>query len=226
MSPAGSSVWEVIGDAPESLSDWATAKLSEVIVLGELLPGEPLVIKTLSEQLGISVTPLREALQRLTVLGLVTQRNRRAWVTPLSHAELTDIYEMRQMLEPLAVERSVAAADDAWVSTLTQARDDMADAAHRGAMAFELAHRKFHQTLISCCPSPYLCRFVGTLLDGSSRYRMVAIKHADYSTREHEQLYEAARRRDGAATGRLALEHIVKLTHDQVEALEARGLLQ
>lgn len=225
MKPAGS-VWEAIGDAPESLADWATTKLSEVIVLGELLPGEPLVIKTLSEQLGISVTPLREALQRLTTLGLVTQRNRRAWVTPLSHAELTDIYEMRQMLEPLAVERSVGAASDAWIVALTQARDEMAEAAQRGAMAFELAHRKFHLTLIDCCPSPYLRRFVATLLDGSARYRMVAIKHADYSTLEHERLYEAARRRDGATTSRLALDHIVRLTHDQVEALKARGLLQ
>jgi len=225
MNPA-SSVWEEIGTAPESLADWATQKLSEVIVLGELPPGEPLVIKTLSERLGISVTPLREALQRLTTLGLVMQRNRRAWVAPLSHAELADIDEMRQMLEPLAVERSIGAAGDAWVSALNQAHDDMTNAAQRGAMAFELAHRKFHLTLISCCPSPYLSRFVGSLLDGSSRYRMLAIKHADYSSREHEQLFEAARRRDKAAARKLALEHIVRLTQSQVAALEERGLLQ
>lgn len=221
-----SSVWEVFGDAPDSLADWATQKLSEVIVLGELLPGEPLVIKTLSEQLGISVTPLREALQRLTTLGLVTQRNRRAWVAPLSHAELADIYEMRQMLEPLAVERSIGAASEAWVGILNKAHDDMANAAQHGTITFELAHRKFHSTLISCCPSPYLRRFVGSLLDGSSRYRMVAIKHADYSTREHDQLYEAARRRDGATARKLALEHIVRLTQSQVAALEERGLLR
>jgi DNA-binding GntR family transcriptional regulator len=225
MNPANS-VWEEIGTAPESLADWATQKLSEVIVLGELPPGEPLVIKTLSQRLGISVTPLREALQRLTTLGLVMQRNRRAWVAPLSHAELADIDEMRQMLEPLAVERSIGAADDAWVGTLSQAYDDMASAAQRGAMAFELAHRKFHLTLISCCPSPYLRRFVGSLLDGSSRYRMLAIKHADYSSREHEQLYEAARRRDKAAARKLALDHIVHLTQSQVAALEERGLLR
>lgn len=219
------SVWEGIGQAPDSLADWATETLRQIIIVGELAPGAPIVIKDLSQRLGISVTPLREALQRLTAYGLVEQRNRRAYVAPLSHAELEDIYELRKLLEPQAVERSVLHADEGWLRQLDHAYGSMVGAADSGSVTFEIAHREFHRTLIHCCPSPYLRRFVGNLLDASSRYRMLAIAHSDYSSQAHDELYEASRRQQADRAGQLILEHIVTLTQSQLERLQALGLL-
>lgn len=219
------SVWTGIGHAPDSLADWATETLRHVIIVGELPPGAPIVVKDLSQRLGISVTPLREALQRLTAYGLVEQRNRRAYVAPVSHSDLADIYELRKMLEPQAVERSVGDADDAWLRRLDHAYGSMVGAADSGSIAFELAHREFHRTLIQRCPSPYLRRFVGELLDASSRYRMLAIAHSDYSSEAHDQLYEASRRQNADRAGQLILEHIVTLTKTQLERLRSLGLL-
>jgi GntR family carbon starvation induced transcriptional regulator len=219
------SVWEGIGQAPDSLAEWATEALRQIIIMGELPPGAPIVIKDLSERLGISVTPLREALQRLTAYGLVEQRSRRAFVAPVSHRELEDIYELRKLLEPQAVERSVAHADGIWLRQLDHAYGTMVGAAESGSIAFEVAHREFHRTLIRCCPSPYLRRFVGSLLDASSRYRMLAIAHSDYSSQAHDQLYEASRRQNSSRAGQLILEHVVTLTHSQLERLQSLGLL-
>lgn len=219
------SVWDRIGQAPDSLAEWAVEALRQTIIMGELPPGAPIVIKDLSERLGISVTPLREALQRLTAYGLVEQRSRRAYVAPMSYSELEDIYELRKLLEPQAVERSVAHANDAWLRQLDNAYGSMVGAAESGSIAFEVAHREFHRTLIQCCPSPYLRRFAGNLLDASSRYRMLAIAHSDYSSQAHDQLYEASRRQNSSRAGQLILKHIVTLTHSQLDRLESLGLL-
>lgn len=225
MSDA-SNVWEDIGEAPDSLADWATETLRRLIIVGELKPGAPIVIKDLSHRLGISVTPLREALQRLTAYGLIESRNRRAYVVPVSRTELEDIYELRKILEPQAVERSVANADDVWLRQLDHAYGSMVGAADGGNVAFEVAHREFHRTLIRCCPSPYLRRFVDNLLDASSRYRMLGVSHTAYSSQAHDQLYEAGRRRHAGRARELSIEHIVTLTQSQVDQLESLGLLR
>jgi len=87
------------------LHEHAARKLRALIVRGDLLPGEPLLEVNLSEALGISRTPLREALKQLAAEGLVElQLNRSAVVAPLRREELTELFEAVSGIERCAAE--------------------------------------------------------------------------------------------------------------------------
>lgn len=216
---------DAIGSTPTSFTAWATETLRRAIILGKLNPGAPIGIKETAEQFGVSVTPLREALQRLASTGLVYQSNRRFFVSKLSRDDLSNLYELRQQLEPQAVEHSVLAADDSWLASLQRVHAKMEGAVGPNNEKFEIAHREFHRTLIERAPSAYLRRFVGELLDGSSRYRILAIQHTDYTMMAHDELYQAGLRRDSRAAHDAALDHIVTLTQSQMEKLYELGFL-
>src|ERR671915_1528247 len=85
------------------------------IIEGVLTPGQRLRASDLTQRYGVSATPLREALQRLAAQNLVELGPRLgATVAPISESELRDIYFLRQMLETVALERSIAHGDEAW----------------------------------------------------------------------------------------------------------------
>jgi GntR family carbon starvation induced transcriptional regulator len=147
---------------PMTRSAWADHRLREAIVGGRLLPGDPLVISTLAKELGVSATPLREALGRLAAEGLVDlQAHGSARVASVDLREAVEIYELRQVLEPMALERSVARADDGF--------DDRVEAAWQRLTLSRLStasdHAAFHRELLSCCDSTWMLRLSTLLSD-------------------------------------------------------------
>jgi len=90
----------MVADKPEPLIDSVYARLRDLILSNVLRAGQKLVDRDLAEQLGVSRTPVREALGRLAMMGLVESRSRRGYyVRQYSAEEVSDLYEYRKILE-------------------------------------------------------------------------------------------------------------------------------
>jgi DNA-binding GntR family transcriptional regulator len=196
------------GDTRISRSTLA-AQLEEAIRLdiigGALEPGLRLRASDLTKRYGVSATPLREALQRLAAQNLVELGPRLgATVAPISKPELEDIYWLRELLEGVALERSIRLAGPDWDKRITAAYRAFEDTQGTGpattradALNWSAVHRAFHEALFEDCNSPWLLRFVGVLGDHSERYRMLSMRRGlRHSLQEHRDIYEAAMARD------------------------------
>ena len=147
---------------PMTRTQWADNQLRAAILRGEIGPGDQLVISTLAVQLGISATPLREALRNLAAEGLVElQSHGSARVAEVDLGEATELYELRLALEPMALERSVARGDDAYRSRVKAAWESMTVA----RIATPSTHAAFHRELLSACDSRWLTRIATMLAD-------------------------------------------------------------
>jgi DNA-binding GntR family transcriptional regulator len=154
--------------------------IKHAILTGELRPGQSLVETDLAAVLGVSKTPVREALKTLAGAGLVTMSPYRGAVVRMVDDEhARHIYDIRLLLEPEALGRAIAAGHDWRVARLTLLRaDTAANQAERS-----LANRDFHRELYAGCGNPLL---TGVLDDLRDQTALVSV---------------AAWRRDPAANG-------------------------
>ncbi|MEI7592242.1 MAG: GntR family transcriptional regulator [Actinomycetes bacterium] len=152
-------------EPPPTLTEWADQQLRASILDGDYRPGDSLVISTLSEQLNLSATPLREALRKLAAEGLVVlQSHGSARVSEVDLHEANEIYEMRLLLEPMALERAVEAGDAAYRGRVEATWSSLTSA--RIASASD--HAAFHRALLSACDSAWLLRLATMLSDRAS----------------------------------------------------------
>ena len=164
---------------PPTRSDWAMARLSDGIITGALAPGQRLRAAALAEEWGLSQTPVREALQRLSGIGLVEATpNRGVRVAPVVQDEMGDVYSLRLLLEPFALRLSLERRDAAWRYELHRSFEAL-EATLAGNMsdlpAFERVHTQFHETLLARCDSTWLMRLSRMLSTHSARYRLLSL---------------------------------------------------
>nr|WP_300315830.1 FCD domain-containing protein [Halomonas sp.] len=195
-------------------TSWIYDTLRQDLVNGRFTAGEKLAISALKQQYGVGLSPLREALNRLSAYGLLIQENQRGFRVPrLARDELDDIADMRCALEGMALERAIQRGDAEWESELLAAahRLKRADEAPEMAEAWERLHTQFHRTLVSPCGSPWLLRFIEQLHDQFDRYRRLA--PGDPEVRrvldaQHGELVDLALARDVKAARALMDDHI------------------
>jgi DNA-binding GntR family transcriptional regulator len=148
-------------------------------MIGELAPGQRLKAEELAVTWGVSPTPVREALQRLTALGLVRSiPNRGMRVADVAAGEMHEVYGIRLLLEPFALRLSLENRDDEFDDAVRQAFAPLEKqllASHSDVFAFEQVHRTFHQALLRCCDCNWLTRIIETLRTHSVRYRLLTI---------------------------------------------------
>jgi DNA-binding GntR family transcriptional regulator len=184
-------------DAPPTRAEWVDSLLRRAIVHGELAPGEKLYAEKLAERWGVSPTPLRETFQRLASEGLVVlEPQRGARVAPLDAGDASEIYEMRLLLDPVAIAQSVrAGSGDPSFRAEVEAAHKSLTARHRSVAAYHDAHRHFHLVLVSLCPNARMRSQVAQLLEHSQRFQMAGVatgaREGD-SVQEHRLLSEAA----------------------------------
>lgn len=215
-------------EMPLSRTEWATEKLQQAILSGDLTPGERLSSSELAKRWSMSATPLREALQRLAADGLVEYVPQRgARVSEVLPRDINEVYELRLLLEPMALERSLKRVDDGWrqraKSTYARLRAEL-EGGLDDMMVFERVNRDFHQALLSRCDSAWLLRIVHMLADNSVRYRALSWWPRggdDEILREHEELYEACVAGEIERAVELISEHL-RRTRDAI--LESRKL--
>ncbi len=132
------------------LRDRVLDALREAIISAELKPGDPLIELELSNQLGVSRAPLREAIQILSREGLVeTMPYRGAIVRNLTRRDIEELYSLRSVLESFAAQRIIERSDPAHVARLRAIFETMLAAAKDGDLkAVNNIDREFHDTLI------------------------------------------------------------------------------
>jgi DNA-binding GntR family transcriptional regulator len=188
--------------------------LRQMIVKGDIPPGTELSQVKLAQTIGVSTTPLREALSRLEAEGLVeSRRNRRPRVPPFDPTELDAVYCHRVLLESLAISLTVPQLSEediealrADLKTMRRADDDPA--------AWDAAHASFHLGLVSRCTPPLREQIAG-FMARSGRYRRMSVLGDDPAGRsagdqEHEAILEACAAGDAREASLLLARHLAR----------------
>ena len=199
----------------ENLTLWQRVydHLRAAILSGRLEPGAELAEVPLSEELGVSRGPIREAIGRLASEGLVTVRPRRgAVVSPLSKEEFLELYQVREALERMAVKLAVRRLQPEDFAALQGLIDDMATHAERGQVdEFFEANAAFHARLVDASGNAKLGELYRQLLDQIGRYRTRSLRlrgNLQRSIAEHAAILRAAKRGDAERAAHLMSEHI------------------
>jgi DNA-binding GntR family transcriptional regulator len=216
----------------KTLADQAFKALRKDVLAGRLQPGSRLRLNEIQLRYSLGLSPVREALMRLSSEGLVVADGQRGFsVASVSLDELHDVTRTRERVEALAIRDAITHGDADWEA-------DMMAAFHRlrrapvplstqedgVANAWEVLHRDFHQALVSACGSPWLLRLHTQLVEHSERYRRVRLFRVTPSAlllrdveKEHEAIMKAALARDADKTCTLMEKHL-RRTEKMVEA--------
>jgi GntR family transcriptional regulator, carbon starvation induced regulator len=203
-------------DVPPSRTVWVTDRLRQDIFSGRIPPGTRLRNRDLQERYVISATPLREALQRLASEGLVVMTPQLgAQVSGLDRAEAEQLYELRLMLEPQAIRRSLRRAPDERREQIGRAYSDMAVRGDASAFA---AHNAFHRLMRADCDSGWMLRIVDQLAINCERYRRLDGQgHSPSVLDEHARLWHACEAGQADLAADIMTEHLVNI-RDRIRA--------
>jgi DNA-binding GntR family transcriptional regulator len=198
---------------PESLVDQAYVRLRALILSGGLSPGEQLRQQTLAGELGISRTPLREALNRLASEGLIEFRlHRSAVVAEFSQRDIEADYEARRILEPAAARLAAQRCDPKTIAALKAALEAAEDAGDDLDRQFA-ANRAFHRALVAGSGNPNLVRFSDELWGGrvapyvyARQTRQTGRQRRD--RREHARIVRLIAAGDGDEAAAAVDEHL------------------
>jgi DNA-binding GntR family transcriptional regulator len=185
----------------------AYEELRRRILAGELAAGAALHQEQLAAELGVSTTPLREALRSLESEGLVRSRTHRdVIVAPLDDHEIVEVYEVRRHLEGLAARFAAQNADEAARERIRQATQQLRKR-HADPVA---ANREFHRSIYLASGNAVLIEMLEALWNRSDRYRRFSRSIADRpdTVAEHEALAEAVLSGKAKVAERLMLAHI------------------
>lgn len=178
------------------LRDVVFQTLRQAIITGEFAPGERLMEISLAERLGVSRTPVREAIRKLELEGLVVMIPRKgAEVAKITKERLRDVLEVRCALEELAATLACQRIDEAGKERLKNCHEEFIQAVEQGD-ALEIANQDetFHECIFEATGNDRLLQIVHNLKEQMYRYRMEYVKDASYRKElvaEHEKLLGA-----------------------------------
>lgn len=212
-----------LGDVPRRTAyEEVLDRLRRAILGGVLAPGTPLVLSELSTQLGVSRTPIREAIRDLASEGLVdfdAYRSSTVHVPTLAEAE--EVYELRLTLEPIAVRRAVPRISDAEVADARELHERMLKTDDVGTWV-EL-NRDFHALLTRPADSPRLLSIIASLRNAAAIQVALSIRATITQlvggNEDHEHIIEAYASRAVEAAVDLTQQHL-RSTLAVIEAYE------
>jgi len=200
-------------DRPEALGDQVYRTLRDYLGSHVIVPGQRLQEAPLALQLGVSRTPVREALARLVSEGLIAAEGRSFTVPVLSDADVDEIYELRGLLEPAALAQAAASAPASAALAGIAVALKAAEAADRAgdAEAFIEANARFHAAWHALVANRRLLRAIA-LSAGHVRYlRVLTLNHAaarKAALAGMKNILGALRKRDPERAARVMREHL------------------
>jgi DNA-binding GntR family transcriptional regulator len=180
------------------------------ILRGMLAPGSAVNQEALAADLGVSITPLREALRRLEMEGLIRlEAHRTMIITPLTSQELHEMYAIRMELDPLAAGLAAANASESQLEVISRlARQE---AVSDPVLQLE-RNRGFHRAVYSSSQNGALISLLDQLWDRTDRYRVILIREelveGPTSRQEHIDIADAVAARKVETAARLMRAHI------------------
>ena len=195
------------------LRDVVFNTLRQAILKGELAPGERLMEIQLAEKLGVSRTPIREAIRKLELEGLVLMIPRKgAEVAKISEKSLRDVLEVRRSLEELAIELACQRMSEEDMDELERVQGNFRNAIARGeAMTIAETDEQYHDVIYQGTGNDKLVQMLNNLREQMYRYRLEYIKDADKRQIlmvEHEHILKALTLRHIQEAKMAVREHI------------------
>lgn len=200
--------------APLSKEDFAYERLRTAILSAELAPGTALQQVELARRLGISAIPVRGALKRLAIEGLVTQESHRTpTVATLELKELEEVLLIRTHLEILAIRQAVPCMTPVHLKRIRQLLQDLAFALkHDDMLRFGSLNRQFHFAIFEACPQRLLVQMISDFWDKTDRYRsrqrfVLVPQLAKESLRDHRRIADYVEKGAAAKAAHLLAQH-------------------
>jgi len=198
--------------APRALYEEVAELLRQRIFARELEPGSWIDEMRIAEELGISRTPLREALKVLAAEGLVTMKVRRgAYVTEVSEKDLRDVYHLLALLESDAARVVASRASDAQLAELQTQHQALEAAVHDRDRFFEI-NEAFHRLLLDLSDNKWRNQMVADLrkvMKLNRHQSLLKSGRISESLQEHRLLLQALQSRDAAASAQRMREHFL-----------------
>lgn len=197
-----------------SLRDKAYRAIRNKIVTCEFLPGTPLNERELVELVGVSRTPIREALNRLEQEQLVTLTSQKgATVTQITPKIINDIFQLRDMLEPYVVEMVTS---DFPETILTEFQREFAEQSPDRYKELVALDGKMHYAIIHAFGNSYLNNLMENMYTQNERIRFLSTmmpKRLEESFSEHQAILEAMLARKPQKAANAMHEHLQRARH-------------
>jgi DNA-binding GntR family transcriptional regulator len=176
-----------------TMAEFALEQLREAIILGELPAGTPLRLDELARSLGMSISPIREAVRQLEALGLAKHvPHQGARVLDFDVEELRDLFQVRLALETLGVRRAAERFTDESAEAAQGQLERFDSAARLDDVRESMrAHTDFHFTLYDAAQSQWLVALIRPAWDRSERFRPALLTSQD-GPQERHRAYDQA----------------------------------
>lgn len=213
--------FSVVSDGSDSLPDFVYAKLRSAIRNQELKPGDRLREVQLAERLGVSRTPVREALKRLEADGLTRVAPPRGFVvTELTHRRVMELYAMREILAGVAARFAAEQASPMEIQTLQELVAQQGTA--KDATAAARLNDRLREAITSAAHNEFLTRATNSLNDalellGTTTYSVPG--RIESGWKENKKIVEAIARRNGAVAEEAARLHVRNAAKLRVQML-------
>lgn len=200
-------------------SDRVYARLLARITEGEFAAGERLFEQALAEDLGVSRTPVRDALKRLAAEGLVeTTPNKGAQVVSFTAEDTAALYDLRSQFEPVACRLAMAHLSEEDLAALESLNAEMQAivAGERDPAELTSLNNAFHALFVERCGNKHLAIALQALLRPAvvtNTFRQYDRRSLERSMQHHQELVEAARARDGEWGEAVMRAHILAARH-------------
>lgn len=200
-------------DNYKPLRELVFESLREAIISGALPPSERLMEIQLAEEMGVSRTPVREAIRKLELEGLVVMIPRKgAYVAGMSIKDIVDVFEIRGALEGLAAELAAERATDEELETMERYLVKISEEIESGDLSKVVeTDTDFHTFIYKASRNARLSQIINNLREQIQRFRTTSLSfpgRMKIALEEHRKIVEAVSSRDGELARKLAQEHI------------------
>jgi len=218
------------GSKPNSkinLTREAYNDIRKMIFINEFRPGQKVPYRELAKRLGMSLTPVVQALKHMEFLGLLQHEpNRGFYIKPIVAEEISEVYELREMLEVNLIPTIVAQLNKDGASRLKLALDEYLDASRSGSLKMRIAKdMNFHMTLAEISSQSISIRVLRYLLDFlylRFEKEQIFSRPQESSAVEHQEIYDCIMARNSREAGKAVRNHIRSVKDNVMEDLRNR----
>lgn len=216
-------------DEYKPLRDVVFENLREAILEGKLKPGQRLMEVQLAEQLGVSRTPVREAIRKLELEGLVIMLPRKgAYVANMSLKDIIDVLEIRASLEGLAASLAAQRMSSDDIDRLEKIAKEYEESIENSDLETSLKKDvEFHECIFRATNNKKLHNLINSLWEQVYRFRVTYISDYDSSLNiigEHELILDAIKKGNIELSKKYATEHIEKAEQFMIEKANIKEL--
>jgi DNA-binding GntR family transcriptional regulator len=201
--------------------------IRRMIFTNELRPGQKVAYRDMAGKLGMSLTPVVQALKHMEFLGLLQHEpNRGFYIKPMVAEEISEAYELREVLEINLIPKIVAQLDENGKGLLKLALDEYLDASRSGSLMLRLSKdMNFHMTLAEISNQPissWMLRYLLDFLYLRFEKEQIFSRPQESAAVEHQKIFDCIVAGDTREAGKAMREHIRSVKKNVLEDLKSR----